>query len=41
MFVNILTGVLAGTLTLSVNPGLLGWIGFAACLLFALTADTA
>ena len=40
MFLNLLTGILAGTLTLAVNPSWLGWIGFAACVLFALTAET-
>ena len=41
MFLNILTGTLAGTLTLAANDGsLIGWLGFAACILFALTAET-
>ena len=41
MFLNLSTGVLAGVLTLAVNPGPLGWLGFAACMLFAVCADTA
>ena len=41
MFLNILTGTLAGALTLAANDGsLIGWAGFAACLLLALTAET-
>ena len=40
MIINLSTGILAGVLTLAVNPGWLGWLGFAACMLFALTADT-
>ena len=37
MILNLSTGILAGVLTLAVNPG---WLGFAACMLFALTAET-
>ena len=41
MIINLSTGIFAGVLVLASNPGMFGWIGFAACMLFALTADTA